>query len=124
MWTTRRWALVVRTQCLGITIETGMTSRTIPKWQPQDMGLTKTEQFSRLFIVCGHGSSSINNPHESAYCCGACAGKRGGPNARAFAHMANDWRVRAELATRGLKIPDDTTFLGAYHDTTSDSVVF
>jgi uncharacterized protein len=90
----------------------------------QDMGLTKTKDFSRLFIVCGHGSSSINNPHESAYCCGACAGKRGGPNARAFAHMANDWRVRAELVQRGLVIPDDTTFLGAYHDTTSDSVVF
>lgn len=90
----------------------------------QDIGLTKREDFSRLFIVCGHGSSSLNNPHESAYCCGACAGKRGGPNARAFAEMANDWRVRAKVALQGISIPDDTTFVGAYHNTCDDSVVF
>jgi len=90
----------------------------------QDMGLSNAEDFSRLFIVCGHGSSSLNNPHESAYCCGACAGKRGGPNARAFAEMANDWRVRAKVAERGIAIPGDTTFVGAYHNTCDDSVVF
>lgn len=90
----------------------------------QDMGLTKTEDFSRLFIVCGHGSSSLNNPHESAYCCGACAGKRGGPNARAFAQMANDWRVRVMVAEQGISIPADTVFIGAYHNTCDDSVVF
>lgn len=90
----------------------------------QDMGLTKSKEFSRLFIVCGHGSSSLNNPHESAYCCGACAGKRGGPNARAFAQMANDWRVRAMVAEQGIHIPDDTVFVGAYHNTCDDSVVF
>lgn len=90
----------------------------------QDIGLTKTEHFSRLFVVCGHGSASLNNPHESAYCCGACAGKRGGPNARAFAQMANDWRVRSLLEERGLIIPKDTVFIGCYHDTTDDSVVW
>ncbi len=90
----------------------------------QDMGLTESQNFSRLFVVCGHGSSSLNNPHESAYCCGACAGKRGGPNARAFAQMANDWRVRAKVATHGVTIPDDTVFVGAYHNTCDDSVVF
>lgn len=90
----------------------------------QDIGATKGEGFSRLFIVCGHGSSSLNNPHESAYCCGACAGKRGGPNARAFAQMANDWRVRTKVAVLGIAIPDDTIFVGAYHNTCDDSVVF
>lgn len=90
----------------------------------QDMGVTQPEAFSRLFIVCGHGSSSLNNPHESAYCCGACAGKRGGPNARAFAQMANDWRVRGKVAEGGISIPDDTFFVGAYHNTCDDSVVF
>lgn len=90
----------------------------------QDIGLTKTEDFSRLFIVCGHGSSSLNNPHESAYCCGACAGKRGGPNARAVSAMANDYRVRSLVAKQGLMIPDDTVFVGAYHDTCDDSVFY
>ncbi len=90
----------------------------------QDIGVTKTEQFSRLFIICGHGSSSLNNPHESGYCCGACAGKRGGPNARAFAQMGNDPRVRIKVAAKGIQIPDDTVFVGSYHDTCNDSVVF
>ncbi len=90
----------------------------------RDIGLTRPKDFSRLFVVCGHGSSSLNNPHESAYCCGACAGKRGGPNARAFAQMANDWRVRAKVSELGIQIPDDTTFVGAYHNTCDDSVVF
>ncbi|TWU34546.1 hypothetical protein Q31b_55000 [Novipirellula aureliae] len=87
-----------------------------------DIGALKN--FSRLFVVTGHGSSSTNNPHESAYNCGACAGKRGGPNARAVAQMANDWRVRAKLLELGLRIPNDTVFLGAYHNTCDDSLVW
>ena len=104
---------------IGFTLEemTFFVERTL-----RDIGLTSG--FGKIVIFLGHGSFCLNNPHKSAYDCGACSGNAGGPNARTFAAMCNNPHVRSELAKRGIEIPSDTWVVGGLHNTCSDSITY
>ncbi len=79
-------------------------------------------RFAPWVVLVGHAGESANNPFSASLHCGACAGRRGGPNARVLATLCNDPAVRRRLAERGVEIPARTRFVAAEHNTTTDEI--
>ncbi|MEM7543972.1 MAG: DUF2309 domain-containing protein [Pseudomonadota bacterium] len=84
--------------------------------------MSLTEGHGNIVLLLGHGGQVTNNPHESAYHCGACGGHTGEVSARLLAALLNDPDTHAGLAERGVTLPDDTTFVAGLHDTTTDEI--
>jgi uncharacterized protein YbcC (UPF0753/DUF2309 family) len=78
---------------------------------------------SKFVLICGHGSSTKNNPYGSSLDCGACGGHTGEANARTAAAILNNPTVRLGLAENGILIPEQTRFLAGLHNTTTDEVI-
>ena len=87
----------------------------------RNMGLTR--YFSPLVLLVGHGSTTSNNPQATGLDCGACAGQTGEVSARIASALLNDPFTRKKLADeKSIIIPDETFFIPALHDTTTEEV--
>ncbi len=84
--------------------------------------MSLTEGHAKVVLLLGHGGHMTNNPHESAYHCGACGGYTGEVSARLLAKLLNDPETRAGLEARGVHLPRDTVFVAGLHATTTDEV--
>ncbi|MBY0364502.1 MAG: DUF2309 domain-containing protein [Phreatobacter sp.] len=85
--------------------------------------MSLTRDHAPLVLLIGHGARVTNNPHASAYHCGACGGQTGEVSARLLATLLNDPEARAGLPDHGIALPADTRFIAGLHDTTTDAVM-
>lgn len=84
------------------------------------MGLDR--KLAPLVLLVGHGSQTNNNAHAAALDCGACCGQTGEVNARLLAQLLNEADVRAGLRLEGITVPEQTVFVAALHNTTTDEI--
>lgn len=84
--------------------------------------MSLTRGHAQTVLLVGHGANVTNNPHRSAYHCGACGGYSGEVSARLLAGLLNDDETRAGLPGHGIDLPEDTHFVAALHDTTTDEI--
>lgn len=82
-----------------------------------------TSNFAPIVVFCGHGSTTCNNAYATALDCGACGGRHGGNNAKILAAILNYAEVRILLRKNGINIPENTYFIAAEHNTTTDDVI-
>jgi uncharacterized protein len=117
--TRRRGRLIAK----GPVVETGIpVGERIELARKALQGMSLTDGFARLVLLCGHGSTTVNNPYAAGLDCGACGGHSGEANARVAAAVLNDSEVRTGLAAQGLAIPNHSWFIPGLHDTTTDEV--
>ena len=106
---------------VGVSVLPAETRVALATGALRHMGMAKGG-LSRLVLLCGHGSTTENNPYGSSLDCGACGGHTGEANARTAADILNDPVVRAGLLAQGIAIPAETLFLAGLHNTTTDEV--
>lgn len=126
------WKLV--RDALGLGREPG-TQQTAPRLAP-DLDATEkaataaavlramslTSDFAPVVLLVGHTAQTTNNPHDSAYQCGACGGHSGEVSARLLANLLNNPDTRKGLQDHGIEIPANTVFLAGLHNTTTDDL--
>ena len=112
-----RYRLICRPQIVGLSLDDKVS---LAGGVLYAMGLDKN--IALLVLLIGHGSQSANNAHAAALDCGACCGQTGEVNARSLAQLLNEPTVRSGLHAQGIVIPEETWFLAALHNTTTDEI--
>ena len=77
---------------------------------------------AKFVMLVGHGSQTCNNPFAATLDCGACGGQTGELNVRVLAYLLNQKEIREGLKEQGIEIPEDTQFIAALHNTTTDDI--